>query len=174
LRGAGAQAPAPGGADAGKLKLGIESLEGVLVRTGGRSTRRARVENVEFFLVAAIVILGIRTYFVQPFKIPTIRCGRPIRDDRGQPAPGAPAPNAAEASSGSSHSAHGAIPPWPEGRPIYVPFSSGANRPRRYTVREGRTWLVFPAKVKEYTFYVDGRPRRCGSPSISATLTRSS
>ncbi len=29
------------------------------------------VENVEFFLVAAIVIIGLRAYFVQPFKIPT-------------------------------------------------------------------------------------------------------
>ena len=29
------------------------------------------VEYVEFFLVAAIVILGLRAYFVQPFKIPT-------------------------------------------------------------------------------------------------------
>src|ERR1035438_966820 len=59
-------------ADAGRLKLGIESLEGVLGRTGGAIyPKTSLVENVEFFLVAAIVILGIRTYFVQPFKIPT-------------------------------------------------------------------------------------------------------
>src|SRR5213078_3110759 len=55
-----------------KLKLGIERLEEVLRRTGGAIyPKTALVENVEFFLVAAIVILGIRTYFVQPFKIPT-------------------------------------------------------------------------------------------------------
>src|SRR5580698_23843 len=59
-------------ADAARLKLGIESLEGVLMRTGGAIyPKSSLVENVEFFLVAAIVILGIRTYFVQPFKIPT-------------------------------------------------------------------------------------------------------
>src|ERR1017187_6527477 len=59
-------------ADAGRLKLGIESLEGVLRRAGGAIyPKSSLVENVEFFLVAAIVILGIRTYFVQPFKIPT-------------------------------------------------------------------------------------------------------
>ena len=59
-------------ADAAKLKLIIEELEGVLRRTGGAVyPKSALVENVEFFLVAAIVILGIRTYFVQPFKIPT-------------------------------------------------------------------------------------------------------
>src|ERR1041384_6513993 len=55
-----------------KLKLGIERLEDVLRRTGGAIyPKTALVENVEFFHVAAIVILGIRTYFVQPFKIPT-------------------------------------------------------------------------------------------------------
>src|SRR5688572_14433634 len=59
-------------AGAEKLKLGIERLEEVLRRTGGAIyPKSALVENVEFFLVAAIVILGIRTYFVQPFKIPT-------------------------------------------------------------------------------------------------------
>jgi signal peptidase I len=55
-----------------KLKLAIERLEEVLRRTGGAIyPKTALVENVEFFLVAALVILGIRTYFVQPFKIPT-------------------------------------------------------------------------------------------------------
>src|SRR3954467_8874351 len=59
-------------AGAEKLKIGIERLEDVLRRTGGAIyPKTALVENVEFFLVAALVILGIRTYFVQPFKIPT-------------------------------------------------------------------------------------------------------
>ncbi len=59
-------------ADASRLKLGIESLEGVLRKHGGAIYPKSTfVEYVEFFLVAAIVILGIRAYFVQPFKIPT-------------------------------------------------------------------------------------------------------
>ncbi len=59
-------------ADASRLKMAIESLEGVLRDTGGRIyPTSSLVENVEFFLVAALVILGIRAYFVQPFKIPT-------------------------------------------------------------------------------------------------------
>jgi len=59
-------------ADTAKLKLGIEKLEDVLGKTGGRQyPANSMVENVEFFLVAAIVILGLRAYFVQPFKIPT-------------------------------------------------------------------------------------------------------
>ena len=59
-------------ATASDLKLGIESLEGVLQTTGGSFYPKSTlVEYVEFFLVAAIVILGIRAFFFQPFKIPT-------------------------------------------------------------------------------------------------------
>ena len=59
-------------ADSSKLKLGIEALEDVLRRVGGTHYPKSSwTENVEFFLVAAIVILGVRAYFVQPFKIPT-------------------------------------------------------------------------------------------------------
>ena len=59
-------------ADPGRLKLGIEKLESVLEKTGGRHyPANSIMENVEFFLVAAMVILGLRAYFVQPFKIPT-------------------------------------------------------------------------------------------------------
>jgi signal peptidase I len=59
-------------ADASKLKLGIEALEPALRRAGGKFYPRSTLqEYVEFFVVAAIVILGIRAYFVQPFKIPT-------------------------------------------------------------------------------------------------------
>ncbi len=59
-------------ADVSRLKLAVEALEGVLRDTGGRIyPQSALVENVEFFVVAAIVILGLRAYFIQPFKIPT-------------------------------------------------------------------------------------------------------
>ncbi len=59
-------------ANASDLQVAIGNLESVLRKTGGTFyPKRSLVEYVEFFLVAAIVILGIRAYFVQPFKIPT-------------------------------------------------------------------------------------------------------
>jgi signal peptidase I len=59
-------------AEAGDLKLSIENLEGVLRKTGGTFyPKSTTIEYIEFFLVAAIVILGIRAFFFQPFKIPT-------------------------------------------------------------------------------------------------------
>lgn len=58
--------------DAAKLKMAIERLEGCLRRSGGAYyPKSSLVDNVEFFLVAMILFLGIRAFFVQPFKIPT-------------------------------------------------------------------------------------------------------
>lgn len=59
-------------ANAATLKSGMERLEKIMRESGGRLYPvNSVVENVEFFLVAAIVILGLRAYFIQPFKIPT-------------------------------------------------------------------------------------------------------
>lgn len=59
-------------ADAARLKMAIEHLEACLRRSGGSYyPKSSLVDNAEFFLVAAILFLGIRAFFVQPFKIPT-------------------------------------------------------------------------------------------------------
>jgi signal peptidase I len=150
------------GADAGKLKLGIESLEGVLARTGGAIyPKTSLVENVEFFLVAAIVILGIRAYFVQPFKIPTNSMWPTYHGMTAENLPpGTPAPSPPERL--FRFIAYGA---WrhtvvaPRDGQVSVPlFVRGGSVNVAYTVRDGRTWLVLPTKVREYTFYVDGSP----------------
>lgn len=49
-----------------------ENLEPILRRTGGTFYPRTFwAENVEMLLVAAIIVIGIRSFFFQPFKIPT-------------------------------------------------------------------------------------------------------
>src|SRR6187551_233452 len=59
-------------AKAATVKAGMERLEKAMRECGGRIYPvNSMVENVEFFVVAAIVILGLRAYFVQPFKNPT-------------------------------------------------------------------------------------------------------
>src|SRR6478609_5745885 len=69
---AGLQASVKAKAAAQAIKAGIEALEKAMRECGGSLyPMSSMVENVEFFLVAAIVILGLRAYFVQPFKIPT-------------------------------------------------------------------------------------------------------
>jgi signal peptidase I len=50
----------------------VEKLEKVLRRTGGEFYPRSVVtEYVDMIVVAAIVVVGLRTFFLQPFKIPT-------------------------------------------------------------------------------------------------------
>lgn len=145
-------------ADAARLKLGIEALEGVLRRTGGALyPKSSLVENVEFFLVAAIVILGIRTYFVQPFKIPTNSMWPTYY---GMTAENLPPDRPAPAlwQQACRFLAFGA-----QRRTVVAPVSGDVSADffengggMAYRLVNGRSWLVFPAQLKEYTFYVGG------------------
>ena len=146
-------------ANAASLKLGIESLESVLRRTGGAIyPKTSLVENVEFFLVAAIVIIGIRTYFVQPFKIPTNSMWPTYYGMTAENfLPGQPAPGLLERV--FRFAAFGA-----QRREVIAPASgeltavfderTGVMIPQ---IKNDRTWLVFPTQVKEYTFYIGDR-----------------
>lgn len=145
--------------NAGKLKLEIEALEAVLRRTGGKIyPKTALVENVEFFLVAAIVILGIRTYFVQPFKIPTNSMWPTYYGMTGENfPPGTAAPGGIArifrlAAFGAQRKE--VVAP-KSGEVSALFFENGTMAGAQ---RAGRTWFVFPATVSEYTFFVDGAP----------------
>lgn len=60
------------GSTPAELKQALERLQKVLTVTGGSFyPKRAWSENIEMFLVAAILAIGVRTFFIQPFKIPT-------------------------------------------------------------------------------------------------------
>jgi signal peptidase I len=147
-------------AEASKLKLGIEALEPVLHRLGGKIyPKTSLVENVEFFLIAAIVIIGIRTYFVQPFKIPTNSMWPSYYGMTPQVFPD-PAQHPGPIMQALRFVAFGArnhTLTAPASGPIEVEFVYGDSR-LAYEVKPGRTWLVIPTDVKEYTFYVGGSP----------------
>jgi signal peptidase I len=152
--------------NAAKLKLEIESLEEVLRRTGGAIyPKSALVENVEFFLVAAIVILGIRTYFVQPFKIPTNSMWPTYYGMTGENyPPGTEAPGFAArvfrfVAFGATRKE--AIAPI-SGEVSAVVTENGAMAAIQ---RPGKKWLVFPTTVNEYTFYVGDRPATVRVPA---------
>ena len=145
-------------ADAAKLKLGIESLEAVLRRTGGSIyPKTTLVDNVEFFLVAAIVILGIRTYFVQPFKIPTNSMW-PTYNGMTPEVFLQPADEPGAVREAARMAAFGAWPhriDAPVDGEVLIPIggrqSLGVIHCR---VVPGRSWLIFPAKLREYTLLV--------------------
>lgn len=149
-------------ADAGKLKLGIEALEGLLQQVGGTFyPKSAMVENVEFFLMAAIIVLGIRTYFIQPFKIPTNSMWpsyygmTPQVFKQRAAEPGALA-------MGARLLAFGARPhrlDAPADGEILVPIGGAESRGAVHShIVSGQSWLVIPTKVREYTLLVGDEP----------------
>lgn len=147
-------------ADAARLKLGMEALEAVLRRTGGALyPKSSLVENVEFFLVAAIVILGIRTYFVQPFKIPTNSMWPTYYGMTAENfPPGTEPPGlAARAFRFLAFGAQRRTVTAPASGEVTAEFDE-ASGTMAYRVQKGRNWLIFPAQMREYTFYVDGHP----------------
>jgi signal peptidase I len=154
--------------DAGKLKLGVEALEAVLRRTGGMHyPKSGLVENIEFFLVAAIVILGVRMYFVQPFKIPTNSMWPSYNGMTSEVfASKADEPNAAgRALRLVAMGARPCTADAPVDGEIVIPLinnGSSANVP--YHEIKGRSWLIFPARLKEYTLLVAGKPVKVTLP----------
>jgi signal peptidase I len=155
-------------ADAGKLKLGIESLEGLLQQVGGTFyPKSAMVENVEFFLAAAIIVLGIRTYFVQPFKIPTNSMWpsyygmTPQVFKQRAAEPGALA-------MGARLLAFGARPhrlDAPADGEVLIPVGGAESRGAVHSdIVNGQSWLVIPTKVREYTLLVGEEPVKVRVP----------
>ena len=148
--------------EASKLKLSLESLEETLRRYGGRVyPKSSLVENVEFFLVAAIVILGIRTYFIQPFKIPTNSMW-PSYYGMTPEVFHTPAEEPNAAAGVGRFLMFGA-----RSRRIDAPASGeieftigGEGRGGIISNRvvNGRSWLILPTKLKEYTLFVGGVP----------------
>lgn len=146
-------------ADASKLKLGIEGLEEVLRRTGGSFYPKSTLqEYVEFFLVAAIVVLGIRTYFIQPFKIPTNSMWpsyygmTPQVYSEPDDAPGPVVRAARLVAFGAQHK-HVAAPL--SGKVGLAVVSDGDSRWQLFSeMKPGRKWLIIPTTVREYSLYV--------------------
>ena len=146
------------GDDASKLKLGIEALEDVLRRTGGAIyPKSSLVENVEFFLVAAIVILGIRTYFVQPFKIPTNSMWPSYNGMTGEVFKST-AEEPGYVAQGFRFLAQLATPQRidaPAEGEVMIMFDS-YRRGAAFRDVPGRKWLVLPTLLREYQLVIGG------------------
>ena len=148
-----------------QLKSAIESLEKVLRETGGRIyPTSSMIENVEFFLVASIVILGLRAYFLQPFKIPTNSMWPSyygMTSEVFQPGqePGTLGRVARLLTLGASNFTLTA----PADGEVLIPvFRNGMVA---YTERAGRSMLVFPTTLREYTFSVGAEMVRITVPA---------
>jgi len=152
----------------------MRRLDDILREHGGRIHPKTFLsDNIEVVLVAAIIVLGIRTFFFQPFIIPTNSMYptysgmREIVYDVGEE------PNALRkafrfARLGARHyraeapaTGEVAIPLFPalfsEGRSLPPQVRRAGGGAARFDVVSGRKFLVVPAKKREYTLYVGGR-----------------
>jgi signal peptidase I len=150
-------------ADAGKLQVAIRALEAVLRKTGGTIfPRSAWGENVEFFLAAAIAILGFKAYFLKPMVIPTNSMWPSYYGMTAETfPPGTPAPGPLARI--GRLAAFGAVrhevdaPVAGEVSALFVMGTDGQPH-LVHGSADGRSWLVLPAKVAEYTLFVDDEP----------------
>lgn len=147
------------------LKPAIERLEGIMRNCGGRLYPTTSLgENVEFFLVAAIVILGLRAYFIQPFKIPTNSMwpsyyGMTSEVFKPGEEPGLLGKVARLAGLGAVNYTLKA----PADGEVMVPvFRSGAPA---YTEKAGRSLFIFPTLMREYQVMVGGKQVKLTVPA---------
>ena len=152
-------------AGADRLTPAIESLEKVLRESGGRIyPASSLVENVEFFLVAAIVILGLRAYFVQPFKIPTNSMWPSYYGMTGEYFKEGSEPRLwrkAARLAGLGATNYSVTAP-ADGELLMPVFSNGQPA---FSEKAGRSMLVFPTMLREYTFSVGGELTRISVPA---------
>ncbi|HUG11450.1 MAG TPA: signal peptidase I [Opitutaceae bacterium] len=152
--------------DVSRLKLGMESLEAVLRKVGGRVyPKTSLTENVEFFLAAAIIILGVRAYIVQPFKIPTNSMW-PSYNGMTHEVFADPADVPGPAARAGRFLAFGAMPrsvKAPVAGVVQVPFSIRDGKVP-YSIVRARKWLVLPTDVREYQLLVGGQPAKVRVP----------
>ena len=153
--------------DASRLKLGVEALEGVMRRTGGKIYPKSTVqEYVEFFLVAAIVVIGVKAYFVQPFKIPTNSMWpsyngmTPFVYKNLAESPGTFAKIGRFLAYGAQHKELVAT----ESGKLSIPVFVNSGGYLYFEKRPGRKWGIFPATVREYVFYIGEEPVRLQVP----------
>ncbi|HTL66418.1 MAG TPA: signal peptidase I [Lacunisphaera sp.] len=153
------------GAGADLLKSSLAALEKTLRETGGRIyPANSLVENVEFFLVAAIVILGLRAYFVQPFKIPTNSMWPSYYGMTAEYFPAGEEPGLLRrlgrlVGLGATHYAVKA----PADGDVLMPvFSNGQPA---FSETAGRSLWVFPTMLHEYTFSVGGEQVKLKVPA---------
>lgn len=146
-------------------------LEPLLRKHGGKIYPQGWLaENVDMILVAAIVVLTIRTFFLQPFIIPTnsmypsyngMTFELYSEDDRS---PAFPLNIVRRAFVGASHQSLVA----PVSGEIHVPVFRQPNPDGRIEFRyvEGRKWFgILPAIFREYTLFVGGRPTSIQVPA---------
>ncbi len=138
-----------------KIEELIEKLDVTLRKAGGTFyPHRSWSENVEMLLVGAFLVIGIRTFFFQPFIIPTNSMYPtyngmtyenyvvPAEDDPVPDTPGKPIQVVRKLLLGATHIE-------------LIAENDGKIQIEQPKPVTGRKWFVFPTPKREFTIYVD-------------------
>lgn len=142
------------------LEEKAKAVDDALQKSGGMYYhKKGWVENVEMLMVAAIVVIGIRSFFLQPFVIPTNSMypsfygmqPHVYADDE-------PVPNFAQkaASKVLRGASHFNVKAQSSGQLYLVLQNGGSWRPETNTFPNGKFFL-FPTAAREYVFEIGGR-----------------
>ncbi len=149
------------------LEEGMEKLDATLKPHGGSIYPVTFwSENIEMILVAAILAIGVRSFFLQPFKIPTNSMYptysgmiEQVYPD-GEGSPSKPEQLFRFLTLGASHYQVDA----PATGTVQVElFQRSNNNPLAkmglvaFELEEAQKFLIFPSKNRKYTFAIDGK-----------------
>ena len=144
----------------GRLEEKAENLDKALKDSGGLFYhKKGWVENVEMLMVAAIVVIGIRSFFLQPFIIPTNSMYpsffgmQPNLYQENEDVPNLIERGMDKMLLGASHYR---LELESAGSLYLVLQNGGSFRPAQATFPDGRFFII-PNSVKEYVFEVGGK-----------------
>ena len=156
-------------AEAEPFEAAMHRLDALLRKIGGKIYPKTFwSDNLEVLLVAAILVIGVRTFFFQPFIIPTnsmyptysgMNAVTYAADDAS---PSAARKVFNKLTLGAKHKSVFAQ----NSGDLLIPMGQSKNGPQIYKERvKGRKWLVLPTPLDEYTFYVGGVPHTLRVPA---------
>ena len=151
------------------LVAAIERLDALLRKIGGKIYPKTFWnDNIEVALVAAIIVIGIRTFFFQPFIIPTNSMfptysgmKAVVYEDKDD-APGTIERTFRFLTLGAKHKFLIAK----NDGAVQLPMERTANGTRLYVRQvKGKKWFVLPTVLAEYTLLVGGVPHTIRVPA---------
>ena len=151
------------------LTAAIERLDALLRKIGGKIYPKTFWnDNIEVALVAAIIVIGIRTFFFQPFIIPTNSMfptysgmKAVVYEDKND-APGTIERTFRFLTLGAKHKFLIAK----NDGAVQLPMERTADGTRLYVRQvKGKKWFVLPTVLAEYTLLVGGVPHTIRVPA---------
>ena len=146
-----------------------DQLDALLRKIGGKIYPKTFWnDNVEVALVAAIIVIGVRTFFFQPFIIPTNSMfptysgmKTVVYEDKND-APSVFMRTFRFLTLGAKHKS---LIAKSDGR-VQLPMEQTSNGARLYNRQvKGKKWFVFPTILAEYTLLVGGVPHTIRVPA---------